>query len=779
MVRLIAHIMWLSLLGLMPAHGLEATQAQDAPRWNQRVERVALFQDLSAQMDVQQVAALTEQPGGFTPLDQVGDATRSSPLPWWIKVTLSNPHDTRRSLRLILNPGATFRTASFYTQSEDKWKVVDPSRSAAEADGPTADRLRAIAVTLGPGESRTVLIRTTGVAPSHLVPFVYSDTAFREYLEHSVLWDGLLFGGLLALAWTAFMLALFSRNAVFLLLGVLSATSLLGAAAQRGYTRLYLFTDNVEWSFRSSFVFGQLSTLTFILFVLEIARTEKIRLPLRKLLIGWALYTVGLFAMSAFGDVYSASWLSGTLRPFFSLTLLTIAIILIKQHAPTRKIMLAVGVFSLTQATLVFLERQGLLPDYINGLTMATVRMNPVMALTGFFINLTVLSAWVAHVGLQRKDALQTISRLQAEENKRLTEQVAQQTEALNRALKYAGEKNRQQTQIVGYVSHDLRAPLATVAGYLQLLEQTARRDQRPHLDAIGRSVDYQLTLIDEILAYTTAELKPLSLRPVPTPLAAYLDEITQHATVLSHQQGNRFVLHTPNRLPKTVWLDGHRLRQVLLNLLSNAAKFTRAGAIRLDIRAVKRENDWQLNFIVSDSGIGMDPSGQAIIFEPFKQLEPSSAGVGLGLYITQSILRSMDSELCVDSTQGNGSAFSFKINVPTADDQTIHWTAPADLPTHAGVARDGERDTPHRNVPGDDGPFIIPPAHARTELAIMARDGHLTDIEQWLQAMSDSHPLSRAYFDEVRQALARLDFLAIEQLALAGSGTAMTMGPK
>ncbi|HWL27856.1 MAG TPA: HAMP domain-containing sensor histidine kinase, partial [Burkholderiaceae bacterium] len=397
-----------------------------------------------------------------------------------------------------------------------------------------------------------------------------------------------------------------------------------------------------------------------------------------------------------------------------------------------------------------------------------TVRMNPIIALTGFFINLTVLSAWVAHVGLQRKDALQTISRLQAEENQRLTEKVAQQTEALNKALKYAGEKNRQQTQIVGYVSHDLRAPLATVTGYLKILQQTALKEQKPHLDAIARSVDYQLTLIDEILNYTTAELKPLSLRPIPTALAAYLDEITQHATVLSQQQGNQFVVSTSHRLPKTVWLDGHRLRQVLLNLLSNAAKFTRSGTIRLDIRAVKRENDWRLHFIVSDSGIGIDDSGQAYIFEAFKQGEPSSAGVGLGLYIAQSILRGMDSELCVDSAQGHGSAFSFEISVPTADNQTIHWTAPATLPFKPGSAHVVESDLERVSFLNGDATAAIPPAHDRTELAIMARDGHLTDIEQWLQSMSARHPLCSAYFGEVRDALARLDFLAIERLALA-----------
>src|SRR5690606_23790799 len=144
---------------------------------------------------------------------------------------------------------------------------------------------------------------------------------------------------------------------------------------------------------------GNLTILLFILFVLEVARAEKVHLPLRALLIGWAIYYAGLILLSAFGNVYHVYWLADHLRPLFSLTLLGAAILFLKRNAPTRKLMLAVTLFSLFRTSLAALEVRGMLPDYVANLSIGVLRMNPAIALTGFFVNLTVLAAWIAHVG--------------------------------------------------------------------------------------------------------------------------------------------------------------------------------------------------------------------------------------------------------------------------------------------------------------------------------------------------------------------------------------------
>ncbi len=782
MVRMLA---WPFLLFvcwcLMPAQA-QVVDVGSASRWEQRLrDQVHVYQDVSGRMNARQVAALPEGPGGFQPIHQWHNASRVAPHPWWIKVKLANTGAAAQSLRLILNPYSLFHTTDIYLNSGGRW--LDKSQRQPAADGPTAARFHTTVLSLEPGQETTALIRTTGVAPADLAPYLYTETTFRQYLERAEIWNGLLFGGLLALGWAALVLAIYTRSTAFLLLGALSLVTLLLEADRRGYATLYLFPDSWEGLYRLPFLLGALTTLLFICFILKIAQAENIRLPLRKLLIAWTLYPLAIILMSAFGDVYQAAWVSRGIRPFFALTLLLIAILFIRQHAPTRKLMLFMATYSVGLAILYALEGRGALPDYIDDMTLGGLRLNPILALTTFLINLTVLAAWVGHVGLQRNSVQRELSRRQAQENERLTKEVAIQTRALNKALKYADEKNRQQTEIVGYVSHDLRAPLATIAGYAKMLEQTARKDQTPHLHAIARSVNYQMTLIDEILAYAKSELRPLSVKLEPTELSDYLDEIAQHATALSARQNNRFLIHTSSRLPKTVWLDGLRLRQVLLNLLSNAAKFTRNGTIVLGLQADRRETGWRLHFVVGDSGIGIDAENKTRVFEAFHQADANTAGVGLGLYITQSILREMSAELTVSSSPGLGSTFNFTLVVPSADVQTISWTAPAALPSVATVsentafaepappgAGDGAGPQPVPPIPGDINraaqPSASPPAQARADLAAMARNGSLTDIDDWLRAMSDRYPASRAYFEKIRHALDQLDLTAIERLA-------------
>lgn len=775
-VRRLIHTLWLCLfLGLVPVHA-EVVDIAQASEWHQPLsKRVLLYQDLSGHKDPQQVSVLPEGPGGFVPITQIPTPGKRSPQPWWTKVQLANTGETSRSLRLILTPGIAFRSADFYIQQNGLWRPVEPVTEGA--DMPATARFHATAINLAPGENQTVLIRTTGAAPTHLTPYLYSEHLFRNYLARSSVWDGLLFGGLLALAWTACMLAAFARSRSFFVLGLLSFSTLLIEALRRGYDRLYILPEALDWSYRGALVLSNLTILLFIVFVMEIARAEKVHLPLRKLVIGWVLYYLGLILLSIFGNVYHVFAIAEPLKPFFSLTLLAIAVLFAKNNAPTRKLMLAIAVFSLARAGVGALETYNLLPDYFASLSMGTLRMNPAVALAGLFLNLALLAGWVAHVGTQRKKAWKEISRLQREENQRLTKEVARQTADLNKALQYADEKNRQQTQIMGYISHDLRAPLATITGYAKLIEKSASSQQKPLLDAITRSADYQMTLINDILGYAAAELKPLSLTSEPVHLADYLDEITQHAVALSKQQNNRFIAHAHGQIPETIRLDGRRLRQVLLNLLSNAAKFTHNGTIRLDLLAKQSGTNWKLRFTVRDSGIGIDQERQAQIFNEFHQLEPSLGGVGLGLFIAQSILRAMGTELKLESAIGEGSAFSFEILAVANDTQAISWSAPETLPEQSlfamaltGVQQPNALTESSATGVAHNLRAAMPPAHVRDALASMARGGHLTDIESWLTTMAGKYPSCAAYFSKIGEALQRLDLDTIERLALVNT---------
>ncbi|MDY7218081.1 ATP-binding protein [Denitrificimonas sp. JX-1] len=748
-------------------------------QWKQQLYQQTLFyKDDSQHMSVQQVAALTDGDAGFVYIDELSQPAQLSPAAWWTKISLTNSSELTYSLRLILNPGSYFHSVNFYTQRDGQWIPFTHTLDGTTINEPTAERLHWAGVNLAPGQNKTLLIRTTGVAPNKLAPYLYSEDVFNEYIARNAIWDGLLLGGLLALGWTSLLIAIFARSRVFIVLGLLSWLTLLVEGGRRGYEKLDFITHLIEFSYRSPLVLSNLTLMLFVVFILELARSEKVQLSLRKLWVGWAMYYAGLALISAFGDVYQVYWLADVHRPLFSLTLLVTAVLFLRQNAPTRGLIVAIAAFSLARASLIALESSGLLPDSIANLSMGSLRMNPILVLGGFLINLALFAGWIAHVGLQRRKALEKISRLQREENIRLTQEVARQTKALNEALQYADEKNRQQTQIVGYISHDLRAPLATIAGYTKLMESNASEQQKIKLNAITRSVDYQLALIEDILGYASAELKPLSLSPKATDLLEYLDEITQHATALSRQQNNSFYITVTQQIPKTVYLDGRRLRQVLLNLLSNAAKFTRNGEINLDLTATQLDSQWRLRFSISDSGIGIDPEQQAKIFQEFGQLEAGenniNAGLGLGLYIAQSILQSMGSKLSLDSCPNQGATFSFEFNV-LADEQLVSWQPPQTLPTldaidlplshNVEVPVQTQDMTANKTILSDN--LSKPPVDKRQELVQLARNGALTDIEHWYSNMSAQYPECIDYLNLIQEAINRLDFHKVERLAL------------
>ncbi|MFP3606963.1 sensor histidine kinase, partial [Paraburkholderia sp. SIMBA_053] len=178
------------------------------------------------------------------------------------------------------------------------------------------------------------------------------------------------------------------------------------------------------------------------------------------------------------------------------------------------------------------LETLGSLPPALAWLK-SDIHPNPAVAIIGLATHLIVLAAWVNHVGKQRRAARTELADWQRTEHDRMRERVARRTLEWNEALRYAEEKNRQKIETLGYVSHDLRAPLATISSYASLLLNRADSKQATLIQAIERSVNYQLALIDELIGYAKAELQPLDIAPTATDLPALLDDIAEYAVAL------------------------------------------------------------------------------------------------------------------------------------------------------------------------------------------------------------------------------------------------------
>jgi hypothetical protein len=235
------------------------------------------------------------------------------------------------------------------------------------------------------------------------------------------------------------------------------------------------------------------------------------------------------------------------------------------------------------------------------------------------------------------------------------------------------------------------------------------------------------------------------------------LDDVIQQAVSLSLQQNNRFEFDAVTPLPVRVSTDPARLQQVLLNLLSNAAKFTRSGVVRLTVGTHQSNGRDALEFAVIDTGTGIDAAAQSTIFKEFEQIEKRRGSAGLGLYIAQRIVENLQGELHLDSTPGEGSRFRFWIPAQPFSHEV------AELPAYRSPAAGG-------SAAATPGAHATPRAKPCIDLARLARDGQLSDIEAWLQQYSSAFADSQEFVDEVSKALQMLDFARIEAMALAAA---------
>lgn len=332
-------------------------------------------------------------------------------------------------------------------------------------------------------------------------------------------------------------------------------------------------------------------------------------------------------------------------------------------------------------------------------------------------------------------------------------------------ALADAKNKNRQKVEVLGYIGHDLRAPLAAISGYSALLFAGAHHKQHPMLRTIQRNVKYQLDLIDELLEYAKAELQPLTITPAATDLPLLLQDVADYAAGLCTPQDNRFLFEATGPISRQLGLDGKRLRQVLLNLLSNAAKFTRGGTVALTVGAQPDSaQGCILHFAVSDTGMGIDLGRSADIFSAFQPVGADSQGSGLGLFIAQRIVTAMGSALHVASAPGQGSTFSFVLSAPVIDASPSNWPLPAQPEAGSSIIR--PKITLARNTMPDD--------RSLDELAELALHGRLTDIEAWIERHASG--AAQAPFAAVLHGLLEnFDFSKIRALALWGRNQAAT----
>ncbi|MDE1184758.1 PAS domain S-box protein [Paraburkholderia sp.] len=228
---------------------------------------------------------------------------------------------------------------------------------------------------------------------------------------------------------------------------------------------------------------------------------------------------------------------------------------------------------------------------------------------------------------------------------------------------------SRAKDQFLANISHELRTPLNGILGYAQILRRDATLSDRQQagVGVIQQSGEHLLTLINDILDFSRIEAGKLELDVTDVALARFLNVIAEIVRVRAEQKRLFLQFDAATDLPQVIRIDERRLRQVLLNLLANAIKFTDSGTVSLHVRGVAPD---RLRFEVRDTGIGIRGDRLDAIFEPFEQtgeVTRRTGGAGLGLAISRQLIRLMGSDIHVASTVGSGSLFWFELVAPAS----------------------------------------------------------------------------------------------------------------
>ena len=349
---------------------------------------------------------------------------------------------------------------------------------------------------------------------------------------------------------------------------------------------------------------------------------------------------------------------------YFLLLMLVIAPLLasvfgLLYHQELRALAQAVGDMDLLSAQMLDTLRLALRSGFLKAYLALTV----IAGLVAWWVVLAHKSRQVA----QEESNRQTHLLMQEIDSHRQTDQALQSARRVaEQARRAADQANQAKSRYISAISHELRTPLNSILGYAQLMGEDASipAHRKQAVSVIKRGGEHLLSLIEGTLDIAHIESGRLTLLQKPMQFADFVQEIASLFELEAQAKGLAFEYHEENALPAVVRADEKRVRQILINLLGNAIKFTMQGRVSLRIRYARE----MAIIAIEDSGPGLSAEQQARIFEPFTRGDTASAvtpGSGLGLTIAKMLTDLMGGELSVTSTPGVGSVFKVKLFLP------------------------------------------------------------------------------------------------------------------
>jgi len=593
---------------------------------------------------------------------------------FWLRTNLHNPGPYPQTVWLELGT-ARLQEVDFYQWQDNAWRQARAGTLLPFEYRPLDTTTPVFPVTLAPGETRPIIWRIASQTAISMVPKLWSPASFRGNEAQGRLAMGLELGALTIIGLYSLMLffSLGQRGFAFYAVSVL--TYVVYEASINGIGFHYLWPDSPGWATRVISLSVNVSQACTLQLFRDFLQTRR-NMPrwdrfLCLLLVALLLSTL----LSQFVDYHIGAQF-GTFLSFVITAVMPLFCTWSLVRGPITGWAYALATFAVSFGNLprVF-EILGLrTPD-----AMSTYG-SPIASILCTFLLLVAFMQQMRRVRQQKDQATASLLAFREKERDELEQLVTIRTEELNAALGQAQSANHAKSALLAHISHDLRAPLSTIIGYARLL-------LRPDADlqqcrrAIEKNARHQLELIDELIDFSRCELGEVTISPAPGYWHAFIDGIASDARQLAQVHDNRFVLDSQADLPPVLCTDFKRLRQILSNLISNAAKFTHDGAIRLAIQRQYGGGDPHrvtLGFEIHDTGIGMSPNTLSHLFQPFERGDNADKyeGTGLGLVIVRSLVQKLGGELTVTSQLGDGSCFAFALAIDVQDEAALFAAA-------------------------------------------------------------------------------------------------------
>ena len=587
-----------------------------------------------------QVAAHTAMNARFQPIVRPYLGYRRGAV--WLRLVIENPGPPVERL---------LRVGPALLEQVDLWQPAS-TRAPHQAGGlatpmarrALAERESVFPVVLPGGESRLFL---RVASPSLLSPELelWQAPAWQREARRVELRTALMEGALLMVVLMAVANTLWTREWFWLYYALGIFAYALYEASYSGFAALWLWPGRPDWSLSVLPAALALALAMFALFFLRFVPSAGLHRAWRLL---WGLpMAAGLGLALVHGLGYRIG------MPMLEGVGLTMALVL--------------PLFSLAAWRHGFRPARWAPPAF--GLVYAAT-FHRIGALSGWWPPLFHSDPWLLPLsavlgsGLLLLAQIDQLRDLQAAQLRHLAE-LATARDAARRA-------NHAKSLILARVSHDLRTPLHTLTGYLEL----ARREQPSgalarYLEVIARSGRNMLTLIEELLQFARGEEGRLELCARPTFLHALIQHTRAQGELLARSNANRFILDLDLAVTVAV-LDGDRLAAVLMNLISNACRMTVDGTVTLAISGQNEGGMARLRFAVRDTGPGIASEDHERIFLAFERGRSGAPSSGLGLAIARQLVRLMGSELRLESQTGQGALFWFDLSAPVAEESAV-----------------------------------------------------------------------------------------------------------